>query len=83
MPVKRTIASWTTIDWANEMSREELLAARIQFLEQRPEDVERAMTRVREARIRNKAQFDRTHRLRPRKIKEGDWVLVYDNNLDN
>ena len=35
------------------------------------------------ARERNKARFDRTHRLRPKKIEEGDWVLVYDNNLDN
>ena len=35
------------------------------------------------ARVRNKARFDRTHRLKPRKIEEGDWVLVYDNSLDN
>ena len=35
------------------------------------------------ARIRNKARFDRTHRLRPKKIEEGDWVLVYDSSLDN
>ena len=27
--------------------------------------------------------MDRTHRLRPRKIEEGDWVLVYDSSLDN
>ena len=83
MSVERTIASWTKIDWANEMSREELLAARIQQLERRPEDVEQATMMVREVRILNKAQFDQTHRLRPRKIEEGDWVLVYDNNLDN
>ena len=35
------------------------------------------------ARIRNKARFERTHRLRPRKIEEGDWVLVYNSSLDN
>ena len=35
------------------------------------------------ARMRNKARFDRTHRLRPRKIEEGNWVLVYDSSLDN
>ena len=34
-------------------------------------------------RIRSKARFDRTHRLQPRKIEEGDWVLVYDSSLDN
>ena len=27
MPVERMIASWTAINWSNEMSREELLAA--------------------------------------------------------
>ena len=45
--------------------------------------MERAAARVKEARIRNKARFDRTHRLWPRKIEEGDWVLVYDSSLDN
>ena len=34
-------------------------------------------------RLRTKGRFDRTHRLRPRKIEEGDWVLVYDSRLDN
>ena len=71
MPVERTIASWMAIDWSNEMSREELLIARIRKLERRPDDVERATARVKEARIRNKPRFDRTHRLRPRKIEEG------------
>ena len=65
------------------MSREELRAARIRQLERRPEDVERAAAKMKEARIRNKARFDRTHRLRPRKIEEGDWVLVYDSSLEN
>ena len=65
------------------MSREELLAAQIRQLERRPKDVERTAARMKEARIRNKARFDRTHRLRPRKIEEGDWVVVYDNSLDN
>ena len=62
---------------------DKLLAARIRQLERRPEDVEQAAEKLRMARIRNKARFDRTHRLRPRKIEEGDWVLVYDSSLDN
>jgi hypothetical protein len=33
--------------------------------------------------MRNKERFDRTHRLRPTKMEEGDWVLVYDSSLDN
>ena len=83
MPTEQTISSWTTVDWRDEMSREKLLAARIRQLKRRPEDVERAAEKLRVARIRNKARFDRTHRLRPRKVEEGDWVLVYDNSLDN
>ena len=38
---------------------------------------------VKEVRLQNKGWFDRTHRLRPRKIEEGDWVLVYNSSLDN
>ena len=83
MPVERTVSSWTVLGWKGEMSREELLAARIRQLERRPEDVEKARERLQMARERNKARFDRTHRLRPRKIEEGDWVLVYDSSLDN
>jgi hypothetical protein len=83
MPTERTIASWAALEWKNEMSREELLAARIRQLERRPEDVERATEKLRTARLRNKERFDQTHRLRPKKIEEGDWVLVYDSSLDN
>mgnify|MGYP000193871769 CR=1 FL=1 len=83
MPKERTIASWATVDWRDEMSREELLEVRICQLERRPEDVERATRKLRAARVKNKEQFDRTHRLRPKKIEEGDSVLVYDSSLDN
>ena len=34
-------------------------------------------------RVKNKIQFDKTHPLHPKKIEEGDQVLVYDNSLDN
>ena len=47
------------------------------------DNVEQAAEKLRVARTRNKARFDRTHRLRLKKIEEGDWVLVYDNSLDN
>ena len=83
MLVERAITSWAAVDWRNEMSREELLAAWIRQLERRPEDVERAREKLRTTRGRNKARFDRTHRLRPKEIEEGDWLLVYDNNLNN
>ena len=64
------------VDWVHEMSREELWAARIRQLERRPEDVEQATARTKEARTKNKSRFEKTHRLRSRKIEEGDWVLV-------
>jgi hypothetical protein len=58
MPTERTISSWAALDWRDEMSREELLAARIGQLERRPEDVERAAEKLRTARLRNKGRFD-------------------------
>jgi hypothetical protein len=72
MPAERTISSWAALEWRDEMSREELLAARIWQLERRPEDTERAAEMLRMARMKNKERFDWTHRLRPKKIEEGD-----------
>ena len=65
------------------MSREDLLAIRIRQLQSRTEDIEKATTRLKEARIKNKDRFDKIKRIRPRKVQEGDWVLVYDSSLDN
>jgi hypothetical protein len=45
--------------------------------------MECAAEKLRTARMKNKERFDRTYRLRPKKIEEGDWVLVYDSSLDN
>ena len=52
-------------------------------MEQNSEDIEVAKARLKNARLKNKKDFDRRHRLRPRKIFEGDWVLVYDTSLEN
>ena len=43
MPIEQIVASWTSLPWQEEMSREDLLATRIQQLERRPEDVELAI----------------------------------------
>ena len=83
MPVEQSIVSWLALPWQEELSREELLAIRIRQLERRTEDIEVAKARLKNARLKNKENFDRRHRLRPRKIVEGDWVLVYDSSLDN
>mgnify|MGYP000217462455 CR=1 FL=1 len=61
IPTERTISSWAAVDRKDEMSREELLATRIRQLERRPEDVERAVEKLRAARVKNKELFDRTH----------------------
>ena len=52
-------------------------------MEQKSEDIEVVKARLKNARLKNKKDFDRRRRLRPRKIVEGDWVLVYDSSLDN
>lgn len=83
MPTEQDLITWATLPWKDEMSREDLLSVRIRQLERRPEDVSAAAERLQYARERNKAHYDKTHRLRPRKIEEGDWVLVYDSSLDH
>jgi len=45
--------------------------------------IELAKERVKEARLKNKIYFDKTHRLRPISIKEGDWVLILEDSLNN
>ena len=83
MPMERTISSWAAVDWRDEMSQEELMAARIRQLERRTEDVELARAKLHVVRERNKGKFNQMHRVRPKKIKERDWVLIYDSSLDN
>ena len=83
MPTEKSITTWSVLPWKEEMSREDLLAIRIRQLEERSEDVELAVQRQQNARFNNKPRFDKQHRLRPKKIEEGDWVLVYDSSLDH
>jgi hypothetical protein len=58
--------------WQDEISREDLLALRIRQLEQRSKDIEVAITRLKYATLKNNEEFDKWHRLRPRRIVEGD-----------
>ena len=59
----------------DEMSMQELLAARIRQLEPKPEDMERAMARTKEARTRNKAHSTKCTGATPTKEDdEADWV---------
>ena len=83
MPIEEVVPTWGVLPWEDGLSREELLALRIRQLERRPEDIEIAIKRLKDAREKNKDRFDRKHRLRPKAIQNGDWVLVYDSSLDN
>jgi hypothetical protein len=82
MPMEQSIVSWLALPWQDEISRKDLLALRIWQLEQRLKDIEVAITQLKNARLKNKEDFDKQHRLCPRRIVEGDWVLVYDSSLD-
>ena len=83
MPTEEAVTTWTILPWETGMTREDLLALRIQQLEQHKEDVEQAQLKLKESRMKSKALFDQKHRLRPTAIEDGDWVLVYDSSLDN
>ncbi|KAL2622834.1 hypothetical protein R1flu_003039 [Riccia fluitans] len=83
MPMEDEIRTWAAIAWEDGILREELPEFQIRQLERRPEDVEIALRRLQAARVRNKERFDKIHRLRPKPIHEGDWVLVYYNSLEN
>ena len=83
MPIEDVVPTWSVLPWVDGLSREELLALRIRQLERRPKDIETAISRLKEARVKNKDRFDRKHRLRSQPIQNEDWVLVYDSSLDN
>ena len=81
MPVEETYPTWMFLSWEDDIDRETLLKLRIQQLGKLPEDLQIAAERLKAARLGNKDRFDRTHRLRPKPIQVGDWVLIYDSSL--
>ncbi|KAL3702469.1 hypothetical protein R1sor_020491 [Riccia sorocarpa] len=83
MPIEDTVLSWVSLPWEDGIDHETLLALRIRQLERREEDLADAQEKLKQARLKNKSRFDKTHRLRPKQIKVGDWVLVYDSSLEN
>jgi len=78
MPRKRNILTWMFFTWKNEINREKLLELRIQQVKRLSEDLRMALEKFKIARLSNKEQFDKTHRLRVKTIEEGDRVLVFD-----
>ena len=71
------------MSWEDNISRERLLELRIQQFGRLPEDIEAILERFKAARLGNKERFDKIHRLRMKKIKKGDWVLVFDSTLEH
>ncbi|KAL3699107.1 hypothetical protein R1sor_017129 [Riccia sorocarpa] len=83
LPIEDSVLSWVSLPWEDGVDRETLLAWRIRQLERREEDLAEAQEKLKQARLKNKSRFDKTHRLRPKPIQPGDWVLVYDSTLEN
>ena len=81
MPAEETYPTWVFLSWEDNIDRQTLLELRIQQLERLPEDLQIAAEKLKTARLANKERFDKTHRLRPKPIQVGDWVLVYDSSL--
>ena len=83
MPGEESISTWVFLSWEDNNSRERLLELHIQQLGRLPEDMEVALERLKAARLGNKERFDKTHRLRMKKIEKGDWVLEFDSTLEH
>ncbi|KAL3702292.1 hypothetical protein R1sor_020314 [Riccia sorocarpa] len=83
LPIEDSVLSWVSLPWEDGVDHETLLVWRIRQLERREEDLADAHEKLKQARLKNKFRFDKTHRLRPKPIQPGDWVLVYDSSLEN
>lgn len=82
MPLEENVWSWRTVNWEDQVSSEELLVRRMEHFQHTPEKIAVAMEKMKQAREKNKVRFDKTHRLRPIAIKEGDWVLIAEGGLE-
>ncbi|EIN03287.1 hypothetical protein PUNSTDRAFT_78445 [Punctularia strigosozonata HHB-11173 SS5] len=78
LPFDLTEATYMIEGWKTGMSRTELLALRIRQLEKRPEDLQRAATRVKNTRLRSKQRWEELyeHRFLKDPPKDGDLVLL-------
>ncbi|GBG86304.1 hypothetical protein CBR_g41298 [Chara braunii] len=79
LPVEFHVHSWTTVNWADNMTREELLAARTRQIAYGLENNLMTTTdRLAVEREKNKVRWDKDVRIRKEKIKVGNMVLLYD-----
>ena len=80
LPVELMVESWQTVDWEAVQSREDLIHARMEQLDQRRVVKILAAMNQRNSRKANKAYFDNVKRLRPQSqlLQPGDMVLLFD-----
>lgn len=83
MPLEEDVCSWRMVGWQDQVLQADLLARRIEHFTLLPAKLEIARKRLKMVRLRNKSWFDRTHRLQPVEVKEGDWVLVFESRKFN
>ena len=77
LPVQLSVASWNIIDWETVKTREDLILARMQQLDQHTLARDRAAENLMNSRKSNKANFDRDKQLRSERLKAGDLVLLF------
>ncbi|GBG91274.1 hypothetical protein CBR_g52159 [Chara braunii] len=83
LPIEFHVDSWTTVDWAEEMSREELLAARTRQIAYGLEDnLMTAADRLAVERDKGKERLEKNVRIRKERVSVGDMVLLYDAALE-
>jgi hypothetical protein len=80
LPIQLSVDSWSTVDWGNVTSREELILARMRQLDQCRVAEEQAADNLRNSRKQNKAYFDSRGCMRTagQEIDTGDLVLAFD-----
>ncbi|GBG79730.1 hypothetical protein CBR_g29994 [Chara braunii] len=83
LPIEFHVDSWTTVDWAEEMSREELIAARTrQIAYGLEENLMTAADRLAVERDKGKERWDKNVRIKKERVSVGDMVLLYDAALE-
>ncbi|KAH7404157.1 hypothetical protein KP509_15G012900 [Ceratopteris richardii] len=82
-PIQSHISIWSNFPWSQNMSTDDFLSLCIKQLEQGKLRLDDAAENSREYRIKNRHYFDKTHRLHPKTIEVGDWVLIYDSTFDS
>ena len=83
LPIEFSVASWSMVNWDDVRTREDLLIARMQQLDERNLELTQAAENLRESRKANKAYFDEHKHLRnaSEQLKVGDLVLLFNSTL--